>query len=265
MAQIAKIPPKPGQEEIYAKLQAWKAKLGLTAWMLLLTANRNAKGIASSKMKKGTINDMNNSLQTKGFTLLQLLVGIIIVNVIGSFVYGRWFAKSPSLKTQEPSNQVVQPAATNTSKKQHTQTIGAIQLSKDQRQEEAASEEVYVPDGVKVTVKRSRTIARTVNIQWEALGGMDVSVGIKDTVDTSVRGEIKRIKGENFQESETIEYKVELNGEKSNRYKLIWIDTWRKGSVELREESTEAESKIYFLPFEIREKTELHVNEIHLN
>lgn len=31
LAQIAKLPPKPGQEEIYAKLQAWKAKLGLTA------------------------------------------------------------------------------------------------------------------------------------------------------------------------------------------------------------------------------------------
>jgi hypothetical protein len=31
LAQIAKLPPKPGQEEVYAKLQAWKAKLGLTA------------------------------------------------------------------------------------------------------------------------------------------------------------------------------------------------------------------------------------------
>jgi uncharacterized protein (DUF433 family) len=31
LAQIAKLPPKPGQEEIYAKLQAWKAKLGLSA------------------------------------------------------------------------------------------------------------------------------------------------------------------------------------------------------------------------------------------
>ncbi|MEM9008462.1 MAG: DUF433 domain-containing protein [Cyanobacteria bacterium P01_F01_bin.86] len=31
LAQIAKLPPKPGQEDIYAKLQAWKAKLGLTA------------------------------------------------------------------------------------------------------------------------------------------------------------------------------------------------------------------------------------------
>ena len=27
---IAKLPPQPGREEIYAKLQAWKAKLGLT-------------------------------------------------------------------------------------------------------------------------------------------------------------------------------------------------------------------------------------------
>lgn len=31
LAQIAQLPPKPGQEEIHAKLQAWKAKLGLTA------------------------------------------------------------------------------------------------------------------------------------------------------------------------------------------------------------------------------------------
>lgn len=30
LAQIAETPPKPGQEEVYAKLQAWKAKLGLT-------------------------------------------------------------------------------------------------------------------------------------------------------------------------------------------------------------------------------------------
>lgn len=31
LAQIAKLPPKPGQEETHAKLQAWKAKLGLSA------------------------------------------------------------------------------------------------------------------------------------------------------------------------------------------------------------------------------------------
>lgn len=31
LAQIAKLLPKPGQEEIYAKLQTWKAKLGLSA------------------------------------------------------------------------------------------------------------------------------------------------------------------------------------------------------------------------------------------
>ena len=29
LAQIAKLPPKPGQEEVHAKLQAWKAQLGL--------------------------------------------------------------------------------------------------------------------------------------------------------------------------------------------------------------------------------------------
>ncbi|MGA0200321.1 MAG: DUF433 domain-containing protein [Prochlorotrichaceae cyanobacterium] len=31
LAQIAKLPPKPGQEDVYTKLQTWKAKLGLTA------------------------------------------------------------------------------------------------------------------------------------------------------------------------------------------------------------------------------------------
>lgn len=30
LARLATIPPKPGQEEIYVKLQAWKTKLGLT-------------------------------------------------------------------------------------------------------------------------------------------------------------------------------------------------------------------------------------------
>ncbi|NEP12875.1 MAG: DUF433 domain-containing protein [Symploca sp. SIO2C1] len=31
LAQIAKLSPKPGHEEIHAKLQAWKAKLGMSA------------------------------------------------------------------------------------------------------------------------------------------------------------------------------------------------------------------------------------------
>ena len=31
LAEIAQMPPKPGQEAIHAKLQAWKSKLGLTA------------------------------------------------------------------------------------------------------------------------------------------------------------------------------------------------------------------------------------------
>jgi len=31
LAQIAKLPPKPGDEEIHAKLQTWKAKLGIVA------------------------------------------------------------------------------------------------------------------------------------------------------------------------------------------------------------------------------------------
>lgn len=210
-------------------------------------------------MKQKTTHDMSNSLKIKGFTLIELFVVLIVVitiSVIGYIVYG-------SPETQEPLKQVVQPVATNTFKKQKTQTIGAIQLSKDQRQEEAASEEVNVPDGVKVTVKRSRTIARAVNIQWGAIGGMDASVGIKNIVDTSVRWEMKKIKGEDFKETETIEYEIELNGEKSNRYKLIWIDTWRKGSVELREESIE--SQTHFIPFEIREKSELHVSAIHSN
>ncbi|NES83898.1 MAG: DUF433 domain-containing protein, partial [Moorea sp. SIO2B7] len=30
LAEISKMSPKPGQEAIHAKLQAWKAQLGLT-------------------------------------------------------------------------------------------------------------------------------------------------------------------------------------------------------------------------------------------
>ena len=211
-------------------------------------------------MKK-KIHNISNLLQTKGFTLidlLALLVFVIIFLVITVIVIS--VIEYGSLETPEPLEQVVQPVSTNTSKNQKTQTIGAIQLSKDQRQEEL-SEEVNVPDGVKVTVKRSRTIARTGKYSMGGLGGIDANVGIKNIVDTSVRWEIKQIKGEDFKESETIEYEIELNGEKSNRYKLIWIDTWRKGSVELREKSTEIQT--YFIPFEFVKKGELHVSAIH--
>jgi uncharacterized protein (DUF433 family) len=35
LAYVASLPPKPGQEEIYVKLQAWKAKLELTPFHTL--------------------------------------------------------------------------------------------------------------------------------------------------------------------------------------------------------------------------------------
>lgn len=199
-------------------------------------------------------NKSHNNWQ-KGFTLLQLLIFIIMVWFILNLIVGVYFKKRHSHDTKQV---IVQPTATSQPEKRQNQTIGGIQLSQDQRSEEAATEEVNVPYGVKVKVKRSRTITRTIHIQWETLDGLGLSTGIKDIVNASIKGEIKQIKGEEYRENETVEYEVELNGEKSNRYKLTWIDTWRKGSVELQEES-----KTYFLPFEVREKTELNVSEIH--
>lgn len=115
------------------------------------------------------------------------------------------------------------------------------------------AEKINVPNGVIVKVKRSRTIEHTVDVNWQTSGGINIDAGLKQLISASIYGELEYSKGQSIQKSETIEYEVELNGDKSNKYKLVWIDIWQKGIVEFQNNTLTA------IPFQFRERSELTV------
>lgn len=129
-----------------------------------------------------------------------------------------------------------------------------VHLQPETEKEEAATEEVSIPPGVIIKVKRSRTVEHTINVSWSIAKGGDIDMGVRPIISASIRSEIDQKQGRTYQQSETIEYEVELNGEKSNRYELIWTDVWRKGVVEFQQKG-----QTRILPFQFRERAELQV------
>lgn len=129
-----------------------------------------------------------------------------------------------------------------------------VHIMVEKHQVQAAIETVDVPPGVKASIKRSRTIERTVSIEWTNSSETAFSMGEKDFLYKSVREQIERKSGKSYKESETVEYEVELDGSKSHKYSLIWVDTFCRGTAEfLHGNKTET------LPFEFREQTDLQV------
>jgi hypothetical protein len=129
-----------------------------------------------------------------------------------------------------------------------------VQLISDVEKTQATTEEVRVPSGVTIKVQRSRTVEHTITIEWRALGGIEIDAGLEQVLSVSIRGEIERTEGRTYQQSETRGYEIDLSGDKSNQYRLIWTDVWRKGLVEIQNGNETA-----VLPFRFRERTELEV------
>lgn len=129
-----------------------------------------------------------------------------------------------------------------------------VHLNTDFERIQTNSETVIVPSGVKITVKRSRTIEHTVDVSWRDLKSGDLNLGIKDIVGVSVLNEVERQKGCSYTKSETIEYEVELSGENVCHYHLVWTDVWCKGVIELAIDET-----TQIIPFRFRERSELEV------
>ena len=129
-----------------------------------------------------------------------------------------------------------------------------IRLDAEVETDQTASEEVSVPAGVTIKVKRSRTIEHTVDIDWHKSGAINIDSGFKPIISASIRGEIGQRQGRTYHESETLEYEVALSGETSAHYRLTWTDVWRKGIAEFYVGSTSRT-----LPFRFRESTKLEV------
>jgi hypothetical protein len=119
---------------------------------------------------------------------------------------------------------------------------------------QATIEDVNVPNGVTITVKRSRTVEHTLEIEQSALQARQVKIGFEKILGVSIRDKITKKSGKSYRESETIEYEVILNGEKNEHYRLIWIDIWQNGVAEFCENN-----EIHTVPFRFRKQTELHV------
>lgn len=123
---------------------------------------------------------------------------------------------------------------------------------------DAATEEIHVPLGVSVNVKRCRTIKHSVEIVDSEKTGGKLEFGLKiaslDVVRGTISNEIEKQIGKRFEETETIEYDVTLSGDRSQSYKLIWSDLMRRGIVEIHKDGVATP-----VPFRCRERTELDV------
>jgi hypothetical protein len=133
-----------------------------------------------------------------------------------------------------------------------------VQLDPELHRIEAAGEEVHIPQGVSVSIKRSRTITHSVEItESEKLdAGLEASftgshLGI---LKATISSEIQKQTGTQFQESETVEHQINLSGDKCQNYKLVWADFVRSGTVEVDSKGTRGK-----VPFTWRERTELQV------
>ncbi len=133
-----------------------------------------------------------------------------------------------------------------------------VQLEPELDRMEAASEEIHVPEGVSVKVRRSRTITHSVEITHRETEGSQVESGLKvgqlEIIKATVQSEIQRQAGLRFEQTETIEHEISLSGDKNQFYRLVWADFVRRGIVEIHERGMRTE-----LPFNCRERTELQV------
>jgi hypothetical protein len=121
---------------------------------------------------------------------------------------------------------------------------------------EVDSEIVTVPRGVKRTIKKSRTIMRTVETAETSRTGRDAGINIAPLV-AKIQSEIEKKLGRTFQESETIEQTVDLDGNVHQRFQLTWYDRFRTGEISYQESGIVKNVRFLF-----REGTELDITEV---
>lgn len=138
-----------------------------------------------------------------------------------------------------------------------TSSTPQVHILNQKERIQVKTEEVHVPPGVIIKITRSRTIERVVEVNWKATGSAELGAGIKDLISASIVGEIEHMQGHSFKQSETLEYEVELNGDKSNCYKLSWVDIWQAGAIEYP-----LDNKTKVIPFRFNETSELKVSPV---
>jgi hypothetical protein len=129
-----------------------------------------------------------------------------------------------------------------------------VTISATRRVVSGPAERVNVPQGTRISIKRSRTIDRSISLQTSVTSETTFSVTELDVFTRSVRKAVEEKSGSTFRETETIEHEIHLDGNQRNEYTLVWVDTFCDGRIDcVRGDHTES------VPFALREQTELQV------
>jgi hypothetical protein len=130
-----------------------------------------------------------------------------------------------------------------------------VMISAERRIVPGPAEKVRVPQGAKISIKRARTVDRSVSLHTSTTSETTFSVTELDVFTKSVRKAVEEKSGSTYRESETIEHEVQLDGSQRDEYTLVWVDTYCDGKVDyVRGDRTET------IPFAFREQTELQVS-----
>ncbi len=119
---------------------------------------------------------------------------------------------------------------------------------------EVASEHVSCSKGSAIIVKRSRSLRHDIRINSNVSAELSGNARLIQIINMEVRSTIGRSKETGYQESETVEYSVKLDGNISRGYTLIWTHIWRQGKVQV-----ELNGKQRDVPFEYLDGLELNV------
>lgn len=130
----------------------------------------------------------------------------------------------------------------------------SIELNPEPQRVKAATEKVTAPEGVRIKVRRARTVEHTLDLRSERTEARTVSFEGLETVSRSIHRKIQESSGKSYSESETQEYEVEVDGRQAREHTLVWFDRWRTGTVCFHHSG---ETKK--VPFRFREQTELEV------
>jgi hypothetical protein len=129
--------------------------------------------------------------------------------------------------------------------------IGEIRVNRDQIEKEASSETVESLAGVVTEFKKSRTITReaTYALRMGASAEAQAKLAanllvVKQDLQLRIKGSIERETGERLADSETREQTVRIDGNVVQKAKIVWIDTYKTGTVDVIQDG-----QVYSVPF----------------
>lgn len=195
----------------------------------------------------GETADPRQPRPSSGLGGAEFLCLLFSVSIMGLLVY-LWRRKRSLPPMEAPLDRPASPAS-----RQPRRSNPNVQVTLEQEEKRVpvAVEVVKVPPGVTIKVKRTRTVEHAMELLSAQKVRTQVEADLLRVLRSSVFGELERRLGRTYKESSSTEYEVQLNGEKSNQYRLVWVDVWILGEADTPGDGVVA--------FQFRDRTELEV------